>query len=105
LQIQFGFAQVVYHLCKEKKIVVFLLGFVLYLFFVCIAIDGLSIEEQQQQEKREGAKEGGAGEGKKVVCKAFRRREKELGHRGGGAGGKFWPGGCRIGRGRGHKAS
>ncbi len=45
----------------------FLLGLVLYLFVVCIAIDGLSIEEQQQQEKREGAREGGAGEGKKVV--------------------------------------
>ncbi len=47
----------------------FLSGFVLYLFVVCIAIDGLSIEEEQQQEKKEkrGARQGGAGEGRKVV--------------------------------------
>ncbi len=45
----------------------FLLGFFLYLFVVCIAIDGLSIEELQEEGKREGAREGGAGEGKKVV--------------------------------------
>ncbi len=31
----------------------FLSGFVLYLFVVCIAIDGLSIEEQQQQQEKE----------------------------------------------------
>ncbi len=45
----------------------FLLGFFLYFFVVCIAIDGLSIEEQEGEEKREGAREGGAGEGKVVV--------------------------------------
>lgn len=41
----------------------FLLDLFVCLFVVCIAVDGLSIEEQEQEEKREG----GAGEGKKVV--------------------------------------